>query len=194
MGQVPLVLASASPRRRALLQGLGVAFEAVAPGVDESVRAGEPPRDYVLRVAVEKAAQGARLRPGALVLAADTSVVLEDRILGKPSGEAEAREMVRALSGRRHSVLTGVALDGAAKAAAVVETAVWFRPLAEAEIAWYASTGEPLDKAGAYAIQGAGGVLVQRIEGSASNVVGLPLAETAELLRQAGFKLPWSAR
>jgi len=102
--------------------------------------------------------------------------------------------MVRALSGRRHSVLTGVALDGAAKAAAVVETAVWFRPLAEAEIAWYASTGEPLDKAGAYAIQGAGGVLVQRIEGSASNVVGLPLAETAELLRQAGFKLPWSAR
>jgi len=194
MGQVPLVLASASPRRRALLQGLGVAFEAVAPGVDESVRAGESPRDYVLRVAVEKAAQGARLRPGALVLAADTSVVLEDRILGKPSGEAEAREMVRALSGRRHSVLTGVALDGAARASAVVETAVWFRPLAEAEIAWYASTGEPLDKAGAYAIQGAGGVLVQRIEGSASNVVGLPLAETAELLRQAGFKLPWSAR
>ncbi|HYV46913.1 MAG TPA: Maf family protein [Myxococcaceae bacterium] len=194
MGQVTLVLASASPRRRALLQGLGVAFDAVAPGLDESVRPGEPPRDYVLRVAVEKAAAGARLRPGALVLAADTSVVLGDRILGKPAGEAEAREMVRALSGRRHSVLTGVALDGAARASAVVETAVWFRPLSEAEIAWYASTGEPLDKAGAYAIQGAGGVLVQRIEGSASNVVGLPLAETAELLRQAGFPLPWSAR
>lgn len=193
MGQVPLVLASASPRRRALLQGLGVTFEAVAPGLDESVRAGESPCDYVLRVAVEKAAQGARLRPGALVLAADTSVVLGDRILGKPSGEAEAREMVRALSGKRHSVLTGVALDGPARASAVVETAVWFRPLSEAEIAWYASTGEPLDKAGAYAIQGAGGVLVQRIEGSASNVVGLPLAETVELLRQVGFPLPWSA-
>src|SRR6185295_18807500 len=138
--------------------------DAVAPGLDESVRPGEPPRDYVLRVAVEKAAAGARLRPGALVLAADTSVVLGDRILGKPAGEAEAREMVRALSGRRHSVLTGVALDGAARASAVVETAVWFRPLSEAEIAWYASTGEPLDKAGAYAIQGVGGVLVQRVQ------------------------------
>jgi septum formation protein len=194
MGPTTLVLASASPRRRALLQGLGLAFDAVAPDLDESVRPGEAPRDYVLRVAAEKAAAGARLRPGALVLAADTSVVLGDRILGKPSGEAEARDMVRSLSGKRHSVLTGVALDGAARAAVVVETAVWFRALAEAEIAWYAATGEPLDKAGAYAIQGAGGVLVQRIDGSASNVVGLPLAETAELLRQAGFPLPWSGR
>lgn len=191
MGEMPLVLASGSPRRRALLEGLGLAFESIAPGLDESVQAGEPPRDYVLRVAVEKAAAGARMRPGALVLAADTSVVLGDAILGKPSGELEARQMVRALAGRRHSVLTGVALDGAARASVVVETAVWFRPLSEAEIAWYASTGEPLDKAGAYAIQGAGGMLVQRIEGSASNVVGLPLAETVELLRQAGLPLPW---
>ncbi|HEY8211038.1 MAG TPA: Maf family protein [Myxococcaceae bacterium] len=187
-----LVLASASPRRRALLQGLGLTFDSVAPGLDESVHEGESPRAYVLRVSAEKAAAGARLRPGALVLAADTAVVLGDDILGKPDGEAEAGRMVRALSGKRHSVLTGVALDGAARASAVVETAVWFRPLSEAEIAWYASTGEPLDKAGAYAIQGAGGMLVERIEGSASNVVGLPLAETVELLRQAGLKLPWS--
>jgi septum formation protein len=194
MGEIPLVLASASPRRKGLLEGLRLAFDAVAPGLDESVREGEPPRAYVLRVALEKAAAGARLRPGALVLAADTAVVLGDAILGKPSGEAEARRMVRALSGKRHSVLTGVALDGAARASVVVETAVWFRPLSEAEIAWYASTGEPLDKAGAYAIQGAGGMLLERIEGSASNVVGLPLAETVELLRQAGLKLPWSGR
>jgi nucleoside triphosphate pyrophosphatase len=191
MGQTRLVLASASPRRRALLSGLGLSFESVAPGVDEAVREGETPLTYVLRVARDKAAAGARLAPGAVVLAADTAVVLGGAILGKPSGKAEARRMVRALSGRRHVVMTGVALDGAARASAVVETAVWFRELTEAEIAWYAATGEPLDKAGAYAIQGAGGMLVRRIEGSASNVVGLPLAETVDLLGRAGLSLPW---
>ena len=187
------MLASGSPRRKALLSGLGLSFETVAPGVDEAVKEGESPLTYVLRVAREKAAAGARLQPGAVVLAADTAVVLDGAILGKPSGEAEAKRMVRSLSGRRHSVWTGVALDGAARAEAAVETLVWFRALSEAEIAWYASTGEPLDKAGAYAIQGAGGMLVQRIEGSASNVVGLPLAETVELLGRAGLPLPWSA-
>lgn len=193
MGQTRLVLASGSPRRRELLGHLGLQFEVISAGVDEAVHPGEPAGEYVLRVAREKASAGARLRPGALVLAADTTVVLEGAILGKPSGEEEARQMVRSLSGRRHSVLTAVALDGAGQASAVVETAVWFRPLSEAEIAWYAATGEPLDKAGSYALQGAGGMLVQRIEGSVSNVVGLPLAETVELLARAGHPLPWSA-
>ena len=192
MGQTRLVLASASPRRRALLAGLGLSFEAIAPGVDETVHEGETPLTYVLRVAREKAAAGARRSPGALVLAADTAVVLGGLILGKPASVDDARRMVRALSGRRHSVMTGVALDGSARASAVVETAVWFRELTEGEISWYAASGEPLDKAGAYAIQGAGGMLVQRIEGSASNVVGLPLAETVELLQRAGLRMPWS--
>jgi len=192
MGQTRLVLASASPRRRALLAGLGLSFEAIAPGVDETVHEGETPLTYVLRVAREKAAAGARRSPGALVLAADTAVVLGGLILGKPASVDDARRMVRALSGRRHSVMTGVALDGSARASAVVETAVWFRELTEGEISWYAASGEPLDKAGAYAIQGAGGMLVQRIDGSASNVVGLPLAETVELLQRAGLRMPWS--
>jgi len=193
MGQTGLVLASASPRRQELLGRLGLTFEVVSAGVDEAVRPGEPPGEYVLRVARQKAAAVARSRPGALVLAADTAVVLDGAILGKPSGAEEARRMLRSLSGRRHSVLTAVALEGAAQEAAVVETAVWFRPLAEAEIAWYASTSEPLDKAGSYALQGAGGMLVQRIEGSASSVVGLPLAETVGMLARAGHRMPWSA-
>ncbi len=186
------MLASASPRRRALLAGLGLSFESIAPGVDELVHEGETPLTYVLRVAREKAAAGARQSPGALVLAADTAVVLGGLILGKPASVDDARRMVRALSGRRHSVMTGVALEGAARASAVVETAVWFRELSEGEISWYAASGEPMDKAGAYAIQGAGGMLVQRIEGSASNVVGLPLAETVEMLQRAGLRMPWS--
>ncbi|HVE86738.1 MAG TPA: Maf family protein [Myxococcales bacterium] len=193
MGQTQLVLASGSPRRRELLAALGLAFDVVSPGVDEQVRPGEPAPAYVRRVAEEKAAAGARARPFTLVLAADTAVVLDGAILGKPSGSADARQMVRSLSGRRHLVLTAVALEGPWRASTVVETAVWFRPLTEAEISWYVSTGEPLDKAGSYAIQGAGGMLVQRIEGSASNVVGLPLAETVELLRKAGHPLPWGA-
>jgi septum formation protein len=195
MGQTrSLVLASGSPRRRELLARLGLPFEVVPAGVDEAVLPGEPAGEYVLRVAKDKAAAGARLRPGALVLAADTTVVLEGAILGKPGGEEEARRMVRSLSGRRHSVLTAVVLEGAGRASQVVETAVWFRELSEAEVTWYAATGEPLDKAGAYALQGAGGMLVERIEGSASNVVGLPLAETVALLARAGHPLPWSAR
>jgi len=156
------------------------------------VRPGEPPRDYVLRVAREKA----RAVPGDLVLAADTAVVLGDEVLGKPEGDDDARRMLRALSGTDHEVLTAVVVRRTAPALeldALVATRVRFERLGAREIDWYVATGEPLDKAGAYAIQGAGGAFVRSVEGSVSNVVGLPLAETAELLRRAGLPLPWEA-
>ena len=189
-----LVLASQSPRRRELLGQLGLALEVRPAHADESVSPGEAPRDYVLRVAREKA----RAVPGELVLAADTAVVLGDEVLGKPEGPEDARRMLRALSGTAHEVLTAVVLrrvspPPALELDAVVATRVRFAPLSPAEIDWYVATGEPLDKAGAYAIQGAGGAFVLAVEGSVSNVVGLPLAETAALLRGAGYPLPWEA-
>jgi septum formation protein len=193
MGQT-LVLASASPRRHELLGRLGLTFEVLPADVDEAIRPGEPARPYVERIAQEKAQAVAQLRPGALVLAADTTVVLDERILAKPGSAEAARQMLAALSGRVHQVLTAVCLAGAAQASAVVSTEVRFRPLSSPEIAWYVQTGEPLDKAGAYALQGAGGFLVQAISGSHSNVIGLPLGETVALLEQVGYPLPWSAR
>ncbi len=194
----PLVLASQSPRRRELLEQLGVPLVVRPAHADEAVHPGEPPRDYVLRVARDKArlCSGAGPSPGAIVLAADTAVVLRGEVLGKPDGAEDARRMLRALSGTAHEVLTAVCVRRAAPAPAleleaVVSTAVRFAPLSPAEIDWYVATGEPLDKAGAYAIQGAGGAFVLGVDGSVSNVVGLPLAETAELLCRAGFALPW---
>lgn len=190
--QPRLVLASRSPRRRELLEQLGLALEVRPTDADETVLPGEAPRDYVLRVAREKA----RASGGAVVLAADTAVVLGDEVLGKPADAGEARRMLERLSGTRHEVLTGVCVRKASAALAVeldavVATTVRFARLSPAEIAWYVGTGEPLDKAGAYAIQGAGGAFVLEVSGSVSNVVGLPLAETAALLRRAGFPLPW---
>lgn len=188
-----LVLASQSPRRRELLEQLGLAPEVRPARTDESVLPGEAPRDYVLRVAREKA----RAVAGDVVLAADTAVVLRGEVLGKPGDAEDARRMLRALSGTAHEVLTGVCVRRAAvrlELAQVVATAVRFAPLAPAAIEWYVRTGEPLDKAGAYAIQGAGGAFVLGVDGSVSNVVGLPLAETAELLRRAGLALPWDGR
>lgn len=187
-----LILASASPRRRELLSSLGLSFEVLAAELEERPAPGEAPERYVERVACEKAAKVASLRGGALVLAADTEVVVDGEVLGKPRDPAHAVAMLRRLSGRCHRVLTAVALDGVHRARRVVETKVCFRPLGEQEIAWYVGTGEPLDKAGAYALQGKGGALVQSIEGSASGVIGLPLAETVEMLVQAAFALPWS--
>jgi septum formation protein len=185
-----LVLASQSPRRRELLAQLGVALEVRPAHADESQAPGEAPRAYVLRVARDKA----RAVPGDLVLAADTAVVLGDEILGKPADAADARRMLAALSGTVHEVLTAVVVRRAAPALeldAVVATRVRFASLSPAQLDWYVATGEPLDKAGAYAIQGAGGAFVLEVEGSVSNVVGLPLAETAALLGRAGFPLPW---
>lgn len=190
-GQTGLLLASASPRRRELLGGLGLSFEVVAPAVEEAVRPAEEPRRYVERLAGEKARAVASRHPGCLALAADTTVVLEGEILGKPADELDAARMLRSLSGRWHMVLTGVALAGPAEGSCVVETRVCFRALTEEQIAWYIRTGEPMDKAGSYAIQGRGGAFVEAIEGSASNVVGLPLAETIALLEGAGVPMPW---
>lgn len=194
MGQTALVLASGSPRRRAFLEQLGLTFTVTPAELDERVHQGELPAAYVERLAREKAQAVAARHPGARVLAADTTVVLEEEILGKPADGAEALAMLRRLSGRTHRVLTGVALAGETLRARVVETRVVFREASEAELSWYVASGEPLDKAGAYGLQGIGGFLVRRIEGSHSNVIGLPLAETLELLAADGLALPWSGR
>ncbi len=190
-GQTSLVLASASPRRRELLGQLGLRFTVAAADIDETPHPAEAPEAYVLRLAREKARAVAGRFPGAWVLAADTTVVLGPELLGKPRDEAEARAMLSRLSGRTHEVHTGVALAGRAEEALVVRTRVTFRTLSAGEIAWYAGTGEPLDKAGAYAVQGKGGFLVAAVEGSPTNVIGLPLGETLALLERAGVPLPW---
>jgi septum formation protein len=189
----PLILASASPRRRELLAQLGLTFQVEPADVDERPHPHEAPGAYVARIARDKACTLARRHPGALVLAADTTVVLAGQVLGKPEDEADARRMLGALAGRAHQVLTAVALEGPHSALHVEQTQVHMRQASAEELAWYVSTGEPRDKAGAYAIQGRGGFLVERIEGSYSNVVGLPLAQTVRMLCEAGFALPWSA-
>jgi septum formation protein len=146
----------------------------------------------VERVAQKKAHAVAARWPQKLVLAADTTVVLEGRLLGKPKNSVDASRTLSELSGRTHTVLTAVAVAGRHTGRRLVRTQVHFRNLSPTEIDWYVGTGEPMDKAGAYAIQGVGGCLVRGIEGSASNVVGLPLAETLELLLESGLALPWA--
>lgn len=185
-----LFLASRSPRRAELLRTLGVAFRVLDVEVDETPRPGEPPADYVQRLACEKARAGRAAAGGgaAPVLAADTTVVVDGAVLGKPADAADARRMLERLAGRAHEVFTGVALADARGdlRCIVARTRVRFRALSPREIAAYAASGEPLDKAGAYGIQGLGGALVAGIDGSYSNVVGLPLAETVALLDAAG--------
>lgn len=190
-----LVLASRSPRRRELLAGLGIPLEVRPAETDEAVRESELPEAYVARVAREKA----RAVAGEIVLAADTAVVVGREILGKPVDAADAARMLRALSGTRHRVLTAVCVrrstpPPACEREVTVSTQVRFRPLREEQIAWYVATGEPLDKAGAYALQGLGGALVESVEGSVSGVVGLPLAEALALLDELGFPMPWRHR
>ncbi|HZI12318.1 MAG TPA: Maf family protein [Myxococcus sp.] len=189
--QTMLVLASASPRRREFLSQLGIHFTVSAADIDETPQPGEEAGAYVLRLAREKARAVAVRHPGAWVLAADTTVALGAELLGKPRDAEEARAMLGRLSGRTHEVHTGVALAGRHEEALVVRTRVTFRTLGAGEIAWYAGTGEPLDKAGAYAVQGKGGFLVASVEGSPTNVIGLPLGETLALLEKAGVPLPW---
>jgi septum formation protein len=180
---MPLVLASASPRRRQLLASAGVRFEVRPADLDEAVRLGEAPRVYARRVATEKALAV----PGDPVLAADTVVDLDGRVLGKPADSAEARAVLAALSGRTHRVHTAIALRvGARVHTRVCTTAVTFRLLTADEIAAYVETGEPFDKAGGYGIQGHGGALVDRVRGSYTNVIGLPLRETLALLHRWG--------
>jgi septum formation protein len=188
-GHRRLVLASGSPRRHQLLVSIGVDFTAIAPDIDERPAEGEDPVAYVERLAREKAA-AVPVEAGAVVVAADTTVALDRRILAKPADAADARRMLRALSGRSHDVHTAVAVRvGERVVSAVVTTRVCMVELGDDDLDWYLATGEPLDKAGAYALQEGGGLFVERIEGSASNVVGLPLAVLAELLAAEGFAL-----
>lgn len=171
-----LILASASPRRHELLTAAALDHVVRPAPVDESRRPGEPPREYVLRVATEKA-EAVSAGPDDVVLGADTVVCVEGGVLGKPAGAVEAAAMLRALSGRDHSVFTGISLRrGANLVTDVSETMVWFNPISEEEIAAYVATGEPMDKAGAYAIQGYASRFVRRIEGCYHNVVGLPVS------------------
>lgn len=158
--------------------------------MDESPRPGEPPRDYVLRLAAEKAA--VRAQPGELILAADTTVVIDGEILGKPTDREDARRMLRLLSGRVHTVLTGIALeDGSAgrRETDVDRSRVRMIDMSEEEIDWYVDSGEPLDRAGAYAIQGLGSLLVEAVEGNYTNVVGLPIPCTKRLFARLGYEL-----
>jgi septum formation protein len=186
----PLFLASTSPRRRELLQQIGLAFSVLKVDVDESVREGELPADYVRRLASEKARAGLAQIDAGVVVAADTSVVLDDEVLGKPASAEEAMVMWGRLSGRTHQVLTGVAVGDARHVEVeVVSTRVHFRTLERAEMMAYWQSGEPGDKAGGYAIQGRGAIFVDAIEGSYSNVVGLPLTEVAALLAQFGIRV-----
>ena len=175
-----LILASGSPRRRELLAALGHPFAVVVPEVDETPLPGERPRAFAERMAEEKAAAA---EGDGIVVAADTIVVLEDRILGKPVDAADARKMLRALSGGAHKVVTGVCVKNRNHATVFsVGTEVVFRTLEEAEIEAYVATGEPMDKAGAYAVQGGAAHMVRAINGSYTNVVGLPICELHEAL------------
>lgn len=188
-GRRGLVLASGSPRRHQLLTSVGVAFSVAAPDIDETPSDGEDPVAYVERLARAKAA-AVHAGPTDVVLAADTTVALDREILGKPADAADARRMLRSLSGRTHDVHTGVAVrDGSGTRSAVETTRVAMSSIAPDDLDWYVRTGEPLDKAGAYAVQGSGALFVRSIEGSASNVVGLPLTLLAELLAAAGHPL-----
>jgi len=182
-----LCLASMSPRRRELLAQIGVAHCISAPHIDEAVRAGEPPADYVVRMARSKALAVREQHAGLPVLAADTIVVIDELILGKPAGAAEALAMLERLSGRAHEVLTAVALASAAGLTFRLSASeVRLRALSRAECIAYWESGEPKDKAGAYAIQGKGAVFIESLSGSYSGVMGLPLYETAQLLHSAG--------
>lgn len=175
-----------------MLRQIGIPFEVLVPNVDESRRRGESAYDYVRRLAQSKAAAGHR--PGRLSLGADTAVVLDGVVLGKPRDEGDGVAMLKALGGRVHTVLTGVCLTGGeAFKTRVVATEVTFRPISGILATSYWRTGEGADKAGGYGIQGIGSILVTRIEGSYSAVVGLPLAQTEELLNAFGFD-PWRAR
>ncbi len=189
---VRLVLASASPRRSELLRSVGLEFEVIPADIDESVLHGESPAAYVARLSAEKAAAVAeRVGSDVIVVAADTTVDVDGLILEKPIDAADARRMLGLLSGRTHLVHTGVTVhrsvgvgSGKTGRTIVVETAVEFGELTSEMVEWYVATGEPFGKAGGYAIQGAGGALVRRLDGSVTNVIGLPLAETLDLISE----------
>jgi septum formation protein len=188
-----LILASSSPRRQKFLHELGIDFSVEVKEIDESCDVGETPERVVKRLAEEKGTEIARQFPSAYVLAADTVVVIDDEILGKPKNSADAEVMLKTLSGRWHEVWSGFSIQKAEDALCVqqaVRTQVLFRELTEDLCRAYVLTGEPLDKAGGYGLQGRGGFLVEEIKGSYSNVIGLPVAQVIDIMLQYGIIVP----
>lgn len=185
-----LILASQSPRRRELLTSIGLRFEVIPSDIPEMHQKGESPEEYVARLSRQKAETIAAEHGDAWIIAADTTVMLDDVLLEKPADADDAKRMLAAISGRTHTVYTGVTVLSAAREwrdTRVAESEVRMLPLGAREIDWYVSTGEPLDKAGAYAAQGIGGMFIDSIHGSYTNVVGLPLALLFQMLRRAGI-------
>ena len=190
MEQYKLILASGSPRRRELLERMGLRFTVHPADVDESLVPGLSPREQVMRLSRIKAEAAAREEKDGVILSADTVVVLDGTILGKPRDPADAEEMLRALSGRSHLVLTGITVGrGGAGETRCEETEVFLRPLGREEIRRYVATGEPMDKAGAYGIQGYAALFVEKLVGDYYNVMGLPLCTAGQMLRGAGIPL-----
>lgn len=184
------VLASGSPRRRELLSGIGLPFEVMVSDLEEEREEGERAEAYVERLAIDKAAAIAERVPDAWVLAADTVVYLDGEVLEKPLSRSDAIRMLSAIAGREHTVFTGVALRNIATAysdTCVTASRVRVVALSDREIEWYVDTGEPMDKAGAYAIQGIGAMFIESVDGNYSNVVGLPLSEVFSMLKRAGL-------
>jgi septum formation protein len=185
----PFILASASPRRIELLRLLGLDFTVMPSGADESFRQGESPPAHTLRLSADKADMIAAAHPGSWVLGADTIVVIDGEVLGKPVDPEEARQMLKKLSARTHTVFTGFTLvrqEARIAVSGVVESTVLFRAISEDEMAWYVNSPEPYDKAGAYAVQGMGAFFIKEIRGSYTNVMGLPLCEVVDVLKKVG--------
>jgi septum formation protein len=188
----PLILASGSPRRRHWLEAMRIPFELQAPRVDETPLLDEDPMDLVLRLAELKAEVVAHRNPGRWVLAADTTVAVDHHTLNKPKDVEDAVRMLTLIQGRAHQVHTGFCLQKNDRVHSFVDTAqVVFRPLTEAQIRWYVSTREPMDKAGAYAIQGIGALFIQSVDGSFSTVMGLPVERMGALFLNLGLLRPW---
>lgn len=183
------ILASSSPRRFELLRQIGLSFQSIVPAIDEFTESTDPV-EVVSQLSAQKAAAVAKNNPLSVVIAADTVVAADGKILGKPHGDADAADMLRFLSGRSHFVFTGVTVicDGRIETA-ICRTEVYFKDLTDAQIQAYLRTGEPYDKAGSYAIQGKGALLVERIDGDYSNVVGLPLSMLYEMLKEFGIQI-----
>lgn len=185
-----ILLASASPRRKELISRLGLDFEVLVPLVDETIQSGEAPSRYCSRLSEDKAESVRHEHPEALIIAADTVVVIEGKILGKPLDKQEAYEHLMLLQGAMHEVYTGyTVIRGTKTITRAIRTNVYFRNMSPEEISWYVSTEEPMDKAGSYGLQGIGSIFVDRIEGSYTNVIGLPLSDLYQDLKGFGLAL-----
>jgi len=188
----PPILASASPRRRLWMEALQIPFEVCAPDVDETPLPGEDPGAMVARLARAKAELVARANPGRWVIAADTTVAVDHHVLGKPVDVADAARMLLLIQGRGHQVHTGLCLMRDEEAHGFVDTAeVFLRPVSPAQARWYAGTGEPMDKAGAYAVQGIAALFIERIDGSFATVMGFPVERFGELVSRLGLLGTW---